>query len=148
MYDTYIIKENDTLDSIEKKFNTTKNILDNINNYNLNIIPGTSILVPTINNEYFDYYTITKGDTLYKIANDNNISPKLLAELNGLNETDYIYPNQILLVPKGGTIMYITANGDTLNEIANGLKTNVDYLLSQNPNIYLQPEQLIVSKYV
>ena len=32
MYDTYIIKENDTLDSIEKKFNTTKNILDNINN--------------------------------------------------------------------------------------------------------------------
>lgn len=147
MYDTYIIKENDTLDSIEKKFNTTKNILDNINNYNLNFIPGNMIFVPKINNKYFDYYTITKGDTLYKIASDNNISPKLLAELNGLNETDYIYPNQILLVPKGGTIMYITANGDTLNEIANGLKTSVEELTNQNPNIYLQPEQLIVYKY-
>ena len=147
MYDTYIIKENDTLDSIEKKFNTTKKILDSINN-NLVITPGNSILVPTINNEYFDYYTITNGDTLYKIASNNNISPKLLAQLNGLNETDYIYPNQILLVPKGGTIMYITASGDTLNEIAAGLKIDPVKLISQNPNIYLQSEQLIVSKYV
>ena len=100
-----------------------------------------------INSKYFDYYTITKGDTLYKIASDNNISPKLLAELNGLNETDYIYPNQILLVPKGGTILYITTTGDTLNEIATGLKTSVEKLTNQNPNIYLQPEQLIVYKY-
>jgi len=147
MYDTYIVKENDTIENILKKFNTNENILNELNNYNLDIIPGNSIIVPKINNQYFDYYTITKGDTLYKIASENNINPKLLAELNGINETDYIYPNQVLLIPKGGTILYITAIGDTLNEIANGLNTNIMELIKQNENIYLQPEQLIVYKY-
>ena len=107
---------------------------------------NTSIL-PKVNSEYFDYYTITKGDTLYKIANDNKINPTLLAELNGLNETDYIYPNQVLLVPKSGTILYITASGDTLNEIAKGLNVDMMKLIKENPNIYLQPEQLLVYKY-
>lgn len=147
MYDTYIIKENDTIDSISSKFNTTESILNELNSYNLNIIPGNSVIVPKITSRYFDYYTVTKGDTLYKIATDNNINPTLLAELNGINETDYIYPNQVLLIPKGGTILYITATGDTLNEVASGLKTNITDLIKQNENIYLQPEQLIVYKY-
>ena len=147
MYDTYIVKENDTLNEIEKKFNTNNNILNELNNYNLDLTPGNKIIVPKINSKYFDYYTIQKGDTLYKIANDNNINPTLLAELNGLNETDYIYPNQVLLIPKRGTILYITAEGDTLGEIANGLNTNTTELIKQNENIYLQPEQLIVYKY-
>jgi len=147
MYDTYIIKENDTIDSIAKKFDTTENILYGLNDYNIDLIPGNSLIVPKINNKYFDYYTITKGDTLYKIATDNNINPTLLADLNGLNETDYIYPNQVLLIPKGGTILYITAMGDTLEEIAKGLNSDITELISQNKNIYLQPEQLIVYKY-
>ena len=104
-------------------------------------------LPPKVNNEYFDYYTITKGDTLYKIANDNKISPTLLAELNGLNETDYIYPNQVLLIPKSGTLLYITTTGDILSEISKGLNIDITELMRQNPNIYLQPEQLIVYKY-
>ena len=102
---------------------------------------------PNNSHKYFDYYTITNGDTLYKIANDNKINPKLLAELNGLNESDYIYPNQVLLVPKRGTVLYITTNGDILNEIAKGLNVEIMELIKQNPNIYLQPEQLIVYKY-
>ena len=147
MYDTYIIKENDTINGISKTYNTTENILKELNNQELNIIPGNTIVVPKINNKYFDYYTIQKGDTLYKIASENNINPTLLAELNGLNETDYIYPNQVLLIPKGGTFLYITAMGDTLNEIAKGLKIKPEELINQNKNIYLQPEQLIVYKY-
>ena len=147
MYDTYIIKDNDTINGISKKYNTNENILKELNNQELNIIPGNNLIVPKINNEYFDYYTINKGDTLYKIAKENKINPTLLAELNGLNETDYIYQNQVLLIPKGGTILYITAIGDTLNEIANGLKTNSEELIKQNKNIYLQPEQLIIYKY-
>ena len=147
MYDTYIIKENDTTNSIINKFNTTESILNKLNNNNLALIPGNTIIVPKISNKYFDYYTITKGDSLYKIANENNLNPTLLAELNGLNKDDYIYPNQILLIPKGGTILYITATGDTLNEIANGLKISINELIAQNENIYLQPEQLIVYKY-
>ena len=100
-----------------------------------------------MNNNYFNYYTVTKGDTLYKIATTNNINPTLLANLNGINETDYIYPNQVLLIPKSGSILYITNIGDTLNEVAKGFKISEEELLKQNRNIYLQPEQLIVYKY-
>ena len=54
-------------------------------------------------NEYFDYYTVVNGDTLYKVAKDNNMDVSLLAQLNGIKEEDYIYPNQVLLMPKAGS---------------------------------------------
>lgn len=95
----------------------------------------------------FDYYVVKNGDTLYEISKDNNIDASLLAQLNGFNKDDYIYPNQVLLIPKAGTMLYITANGDTLLEVANGMGADVLDFLEQNKNIYLQPEQLIVYKY-
>lgn len=147
MYDTYIIEKNDTIGSISSKFNTSPEVLYQLNGYILDLIPGNTLVVPKITSEYFDYYTVNKGDTLYKIASDNNIDPNLLAQLNGINKSDYIYPNQTLLIPKAGSILYITATGDTLSEIAKGFNVSLDKLISQNDNIYLQPEQLIVYKY-
>ena len=75
------------------------------------------------------------------------INPTLLAQLNGINIDDYIYPNQVLIIPKPGSILYFTAEGDTINELAKGLKTTPSELIKQNNKIYLQPEQLIVYKY-
>ena len=146
MYDTYVVMENDTLDSISNKFNIPVDILKQFNGYNLDLTPGLKLVVPRINNKYFSYYVIKKGDTLYKIASDNSINPTLLAELNGINPDDYIYPNQILLVPKAGIILYFTGVGDTLSGVAQGFKTSIANLVSENENIYLQPEQLIVYK--
>ena len=97
--------------------------------------------------EYFDYYRVTNGETLYKIAKDNNIDISLLAQLNGINKDDYIYPNQVLLMPKAGSILYITGMGDTLQGIVDGFGISIDELLMQNKQIYLQPEQLILYKY-
>ena len=145
MFETYIANEYDTLDSIAKKYNTNKEIIENLNN-NINIQKGTNLLVPKITSQYFDYYTVIKGDTLYKIATDNLINPNLLAELNGINIDDYIYPNQVLLIPKAGSIIYFTAEGDTISGIANGLNISEEELIKQNSKIYLQPEQLIVYK--
>ena len=147
MYDTYIIENNDTIDSISNKFNTSPEVINQLNGYISNLVPGNTLVVPKITSKYFDYYKINKGDTLYKIANDNNIDPDLLAQLNGINKNDYIYPNQTILIPKAGTILYFSAQGDTLSEIAKGLNIGIDKLISQNDNIYLQPEQLIVYKY-
>ena len=104
---------------------------------------NNEMMVPN-NSKYFDYYKITNGDTLYKIAENNRINPKLLAWLNGINESDYIYPDQILLVPKAGITLYITDVGDTLDDVANGFNTDILSLVSENSKIYLQPEQLIV----
>ena len=147
MYETYLIKEDDTINSIANKFNTSPEIIYQLNGYDVLIKKDNSIIVPKISSNYFDYYTITKGDTLYKIAKDNNLDSKLLAQLNGINESDYIYPNQVLLIPKGGTILYFTAIGDTLQEVANGLNISPLELMKQNNKIYLSPEQLIIYKY-
>ena len=147
MYDTYIIEDNDTVASIASKFNISPEVIYQLNGYVLDLVPGNTLVVPRITSNYFDYYKVSKGDTLYKIANDNNIDADLLAQLNGINKSYYIYPNQTLLIPKAGSILYITAVGDTLSEIAKGLNVGIDKLISQNDNIYLQPEQLIVYKY-
>lgn len=147
MYDTYMIEKNDTIDTISSKFNTSPEVLNQLNGYMSSLVPGNNLVVPRVTSKYFDYYKVINGDTLYKIANDNNIDADLLAQLNGINKSDYIYPNQTLLIPKAGSILYFTAVGDTLSEIAKGLNVSIDKLVSQNDNIYLQPEQLIVYKY-
>lgn len=98
------------------------------------------------NNEYYNYYTIKKGDSIYKIAKDNNINPELLALLNGLNLNDYIYPNQVILIPKAMYSYYVTKSGDTLSSVANTFKTNTADLLNYNPSIFLSEGQLIVKK--
>ena len=86
MYDTYMIIDNDTIDIIASKFNTSPEILYQLNGRNVKIIPGNTLVVPKNNNSLFDYYTVSKGDTLYKIAEVNNIDPNLLAELNGIEK--------------------------------------------------------------
>lgn len=147
MYDTYVVLENDTINSISSKFKTSPEVIYQLNGYEFELKPGMTIVVPRVTSKYFDYYKVSKGDTLYQIAKDSGIDSKLLAQLNGINIYDYIYPEQVLLVPKAGSILYITAVGDTLAEVAKGLKTNISELAMQNEKIYLQPEQLIVYKY-
>jgi len=146
LYSTYLILDGDTINSISSKFNTSPEVIYQLNGYEFDVVPGMNIVVPRVTSKYFDYYTVSKGDSLFKIANSNNIDPKLLAQLNGINTNDYIYPNQVLLIPKAGSILYITAVGDTLSEVANGLGTNILELVKQNEKIYLQSEQLIVYK--
>lgn len=63
---------------------------------------------------YYSLYEIKKGDSLYKISKEFNVNTKLLAELNGLNMDDYIYPQQVLLIPKRDVSYYITKDGDTI----------------------------------
>ncbi len=147
MYNYYKIIAGDTLDTISNKTNTNKEIIRAINGDYLDMEEGNTIMIPKDNNPYFDYYKVSKGDTLMQISKDTNIDIKLLSILNGLNKDDYIYQNQILLIPKKGISLYVTADGDTLKEIAKGFKVTEKELIDQNDKIYLQKEQLIVYKY-
>lgn len=148
MYDIYTIKNGDTVETISNKFNISPSNLYKLNgftpDYTLSV--GSNIIVPKSQNPYFNYYTVQKGDNLYKIAKIYNINENLLAELNGLNKADYIYPNQVIVVPKPGVNVYITKDGDTLMGVVKGIKANINVLLSENPNIYLRPDQIIIYK--
>lgn len=148
MFESYLIKKGDTLDSVARSFNVPKEYLIDINNiyYFDDFKEGRELIVPKINDVYFNTYKIEKGDTLYAIAKKYNVNPNLLASLNGLNMEDYIYPNQEIMVPKEGYSYYITAKGDTLNTVKDIFKTNYEELLNQNKTIYLLPEQLLVIK--
>ena len=64
MFDKYTIKQGDNLEIIAKKFNTTVDMLKDINNmeYSTLLRQGMEIIVPKNKEQYFEYYTIEKGD--------------------------------------------------------------------------------------
>ena len=148
MFEIYTVSLGDTIETIAKSFNISPSNLYKINGFSPDYVleTGKNIIVPKISNEYFTYYTIKKGDTISKIAGEYNVDVKLLAILNGLNITDYIYPNQTIVIPQKDIKIYITERGDTINEIIKGINANETSLIKQNPNIYVMPEQIIVYK--
>lgn len=148
MYEIYTVSKADTVESIANSFNISPANLYKLNGFSPDHLlrQGNNIIVPKVSNDYFEYYTIKKGDSLYKIAKEYGVNEKLLAILNGLNLEDYIYPNQTIVIPQKNVGVYITQEGDTIGEIAKGIGANLSTLLSQNPQIYLMPEQIIVYK--
>lgn len=148
MFDTYLVKKGDTLDSISRKYNVSKSYLIDINNifFEDDVKEGRELIVPKVEDVYFDTYVIEKGDTLYAISRRYNVNPELLSAVNGINKEDYIYPGQKIMIPKSGYSYYITADGDTLDIVKNAFNTTYDKLLDENKTVYLMPEQLIVLK--
>lgn len=148
MYDKYLIKEGETLEDIASKFNTSVDMILNINDiYSREYLrAGEEIIVPKNQESYFTYYTVNQGDNLYQIGRKYNINPSLLALLNGLNMEDYIYPNQRLIIPKSGYSFYITKDGDTLEIVRDKFNKNMNDILKYNETLYLLPGQLMINK--
>lgn len=147
MYNVYKVVDGDTLESIASKFGTTiEELLFANNMQEENLRASAELVVPDSSKKYFEYYTIEKGDNLYAIGRKYNINPELLASLNGLNYTDYIYPGQTIMIPKANYSYYITKEGDTLDSVANVLGESRDRLLNENNVIYLLEGQLLVKE--
>ncbi len=97
-------------------------------------------------NAFFDDYIVKEGDTLYDIALNNNVDVSILAEINGIMSYDYLYPNQKIMVPKSNVVLYITKQGDTLQNFVNKTGKTIDEIFMSNSSIYLLPEQLMIYK--
>ena len=93
----------------------------------------------------YSVYKITKGDNLYSISKKYGVNPILLGALNGLEDNDFIYPDQELLIPKKEYSYYISVEGDTLDIVADKFGISKEELLSEN-TIYLLPGQLLFHK--
>lgn len=149
MYNVYIVSPGDTVDSIATKFNTTPTEIYRINTFLKKGEPleiGQKIVIPIPRTNNFSYYTVQPGDNLYEVAGKYNISVENLALLNGLDNADYLYPGQKLVIPNKGVAVAVTKSGDTVSSIIRELNTNGEQLLLQNPTIYLLPDQLLVYK--
>ena len=148
MYTIYQVTEGDTLASVANKYGLPISDLANINGIMMGtqLNPGDYIVVPKIQNDnlYFEKYLINKGDTIYGIARKYDINPSYLLRLNGLNESDIIYPGDTLFVPRDNVKFYITGSDDTLNDVIRSLNISPNDLANQNSTIYLTNDQLIV----
>ena len=153
---TYTVQKGDSLWSIAKKYNTTVEELKAANNLSSNLLSVGQILkIPTVQEtpENYIVYTVQKGDTLYKIANEYNLTVDDLIEYNNLSSTNLsigqklLIPNEIINESEYDT--YIVKAGDSLYRIAINYNTTVDNLMGINnlsTNLLSIGQKLLVPK--
>ena len=156
---TYTVKKGDSLYSIANLYNTSVNTLINLNNLKSNSLSiGQKLLVPetyssptTIPN--YTNYTVKKGDSLYSIAKNFNISIDTIIKDNSLNSNNLSIGQNLKIrtnTPSVGvveeecfgmeynppsnvsTINYTVKKGDSLYKIANLYNTSVSDLIRLN----------------
>ena len=92
-------------------------------------------------------YTVERGDTLSRIAQENGISLKELVDANNLANPNLIYPGQTLVIP-GTDQVHIVARGETLGKIALAYGTTARTLADENalanPNLILIGQEILV----
>ena len=140
MYQVYQVLPGETIESIANKINIMVDELRRLNGISENAIikEGSYIIIPKgISNSDYKSYIVKPGDNIYAIARDNNIDFKSLLKINGLNENDYIYPNQEIILPNKN--MYVTSGKDTIRDIMNRLNVSDDKLY----DLYLMDDQVI-----
>lgn len=148
MYKIYQVEYGDTIDIIANKTNTTRENIKRINGIDNDsqLMVGNLIIVPNEEKTIFETYKVKSGDSIYSIARMYNIAPEVLLSLNGLNKSDYIYPNQEILVPNQNVMIYVTQDGDTLETLTNNFGVDLNTLNKENERVLVLPDQLVVHK--
>ncbi len=134
-YLLYTVKKGDSLYKIASLYNTTVEILMNINNLdNTNLTINQQLLVPkTIENKNKGInYVVVKGDTLYSIANKYKVKVNDLIGANNLESTN-LKIGQILFIPGTESFTtYTVEKGDSLYKIANKYGVAIEDLMKEN----------------
>ena len=132
---TYTVKAGDSLWSIAKKFNTTIDNLKDVNNLiSENLSIGQVLQIPTndIKTQTNNNYIVSKGDSLYSIANKYGISVDELKNANNLS-SNLLSIGQVLQIPEVNAYKtYTIKSGDNLYSIARDNNTTVSALVELN----------------
>jgi LysM repeat protein len=92
-------------------------------------------------------YTVERGDTLSRIAQENGISLRELVDANDLSNPNLIYPGQVLVIP-GKDKVHVVERGETLSRIAGiygaSARTLADANKLSNPNLILIGQEILV----
>lgn len=134
MYKIYQV-QNETLEDIARKLNTTVDEIVRLNGTS-NIAPGSYIIVPSSRD--FTTYIVKQGDNIYSIAKNNGVDYETLLKINGLDQNDYIYPNQEIIIPNRN--VYVTKENETTREVMNKLNMND---IKNIEDLYLVKDQMI-----
>ncbi len=139
---TYIVQSGDTLYSIALKYNTTPNAIINKNNLSSTLLNiGQSLKIPSDVEStgesddilYNNTYIVQRGDSLWSIANKNNVSINELKNINNLT-SDILTVGQILKLPSATTNnlynsnLYVVEKGDNLWSISRKYNVSINAL--------------------
>ena len=138
MYKIYQVG-NETLIDIATKFNTTTETLEKLNGIQ-SVIPGSYIIIPNTESSDYTTYIVKQGDNLYAIARTYQVDYPTLLKINGLDENDYIYPNQQIMIPNNK--MYVTNEQEKISDILNKLNIKLDGIKNLE-DLYLVKDQII-----
>ena len=144
----YTVKRGDTLYSIANKFGVSVPELKAANNLTSNLLTiNQKLLIPTVPlppqpNEYITYI-VKKGDSLYNIAKQYDLTVNDLINYNQLPTTTLSIGQKILIPTPGNTAnddsnsdtndnYYIVKNGDSLYSIAKKYNVSVNELKEIN----------------
>ena len=100
-YIIYTVLGGDTLYSIAKRYNTTANVIKEINNLSSNLLSiGQVLKIPTNSKDSQTYlnYTVVSGDSLYSIARKYNTTVDTIKKINNLS-SNLLSIGQVLKIP-------------------------------------------------
>ena len=156
--DYYTVKSGDSLWNLAKKYGITVDELKSANNLTSNVLSvGQRLKIPSMSvpsNEPKNYinYTVKSGDSLYSIANKNDLTVQELKNYNNLT-SNTLQIGQILKipvvssekVPVGNYTEYVVKSGDTLYSIAQRYGFTIQDLIDYNnlDNTILSVGQII-----
>ncbi len=135
----YIVQKGDTLYSISKKFNIPVSDIKNINGLTSdNLSIGQVLFLDNQNEPIEDLstYIVKKGDTLYSIAIQNNLTVEELKKINNLTNNTLSIGQQLKIPTTGqennNMTIYKVQKGDSLWKIAQRFNIPVTELIEQN----------------
>ena len=140
----YKIKSGDSLIKIAKKFKTTPDIIQAVNNLKGNMIrQGKHLLIPIAAQDLSKYqhsvdqrlaakqnqkagsvkidYKVKKGDTLWDISRDHKVNIRSLAKWNNMAPRDPIHPGQSLAIWKKGASLSTQTSSIPVKDAMRGI---------------------------
>ena len=134
----YIVKKGDSLYSIARRNNMTVDELKTLNNLTSNILSiGQRLIISSGSNVPNNVYVVKKGNTLWSIANNFNVSVSDLKKINNKSNNSLSIGEQLIIPGKStgenvSTTIYTVKSGDNLYSIARRYNVTVNEIKSLN----------------
>lgn len=134
----YIVKKGDSLYSIARRNNMTVDELKSLNNLTSNILSiGQKLIINSGSKVSNNVYVVKKGDTLWSIANNFNVSVNDLKNANNKSNNSLSIGEQLIIPGKStgenvSTTIYTVKSGDNLYSIARRYNVTVNEIKSLN----------------